>query len=66
MTNFPIFSFPKKGATDCHRTLPPKGQYNLTLQFVAKKKRAPESATVTIFDDAGNANQTISLSGTGK
>jgi hypothetical protein len=66
VTNFPIFSFPKKGATNCHRTLPPKGQCNLTLQFVAKKKGTPESGTVTIFDDAGNANQTIPLSGSGK
>ena len=66
VTNSPIFQFPKKHATNCHQTLPPKGQCNLTLQFIARKKGTPESATVTIFDDAGNANQTISLSGSGK
>jgi hypothetical protein len=66
VTNAPIFSFPKKGATTCHRTLPSKGQCKLTLQFKAKQRGTPESGTLTIFDDAGNANQTIPLSGTGK
>lgn len=66
VSNFPIFSFPKKGATTCHRTLPAKGQCKLTLQFRAQQRGTPESGTVTIFDDAGNADQTIQLSGTGK
>jgi len=66
VTNFPIFSFPKKGATTCHQTLPAQGQCKLTLQFIAKQRGTPETGTVTIFDDAGNANQSIPLSGTGK
>jgi hypothetical protein len=66
VTNFPIFSFPKKGATTCHQTLKAKGQCKLTLQFKATQRGTPESGTVTIFDDAGNADQTIPLSGTGK
>jgi hypothetical protein len=66
VSNFPIFSFPKKGATTCPHQLLPKGQCNLTLQFVAKRKKTPVSGTVTIFDNAANANQTIPLSGTGK
>jgi Cep192 domain 4 len=66
VSNFPIFSFPRKGATTCHRTLPSKGQCKLTLQFRASQRGAPETGTLTIFDDAGNANQSISLSGTGK
>ena len=66
VTNFPIFSFPKKGGTTCRQQLPPKGQCKLTLQFIAKQRGTPETGTVTIFDDAGNANQTIPLSGTGK
>jgi hypothetical protein len=66
VTNFPIFRFPKKGATTCPQHLPPKGQCNLTLEFIPKHRGTPETGTVTIFDDAGNANQTISLSGSGK
>ncbi len=66
VTNFPIFAFPKTGATNCPQHLGPKGQCNLTLQFSPKKKKTPVAGTVTIFDDAGNANQTISLSGKGK
>ena len=66
VTNFPIFAFPKSGATNCPQHLAPKGQCNLTLQFTPKKKKTPVAGTVTIFDDAGNANQTISLSGKGK
>ncbi|HEY6300784.1 MAG TPA: hypothetical protein VIW95_14180 [Candidatus Binatus sp.] len=66
VTNSPIFKFPKKGATTCHQTLPPKGQCNLTLEFIPKHRGTPESGTVTVFDDAGNADQTIPLSGTGK
>jgi hypothetical protein len=66
VTNFPIFSFPKKGATTCHQTLPAKGKCKITLQFRATQRGAPETGSVTIFDDAGNADQTIPLSGSGK
>ena len=61
----PSFTFPKKKATTCHQTLPPKGNCTLTLQFSPRKK-GPLAGTVTIFDNAGNANQTIPLTGTGK
>jgi hypothetical protein len=65
VTNFPSFAFPKKKATTCHQTLAPKGHCTLTLQF-APKSKGPLVSTVTIFDNAANANQTIPLSGTGK
>ena len=66
VSNFPIFSFPRKGGTTCPKHLAPKGQCKLTLQFKARQRGTPESGTLTIFDDAGNADQTIPLSGTGK
>jgi hypothetical protein len=65
VSNFPTFAFPKKKATTCHQTLPPQGNCTLTLQF-APKSKGPLAGTVTIFDDAGNANQMIPLTGTGK
>jgi hypothetical protein len=61
----PSFTFPKKKATTCHQTLPPKGNCTLTLQFSPRKK-GPLAGTVTIFDNAANANQTIPLTGAGK
>ena len=65
VTNFPSFAFPKKKATTCHQTLPPQGHCTLKLQFSPRSK-GPLAGTVTIFDNAGNANQTIPLTGTGK
>jgi hypothetical protein len=65
VTNAPSFRFPKKKATTCTQTLPPMAQCNLTLQFSPRKK-GPLAATVTIFDNAANADQTIPLTGTGK
>ncbi len=65
VTNAPSFKFPKKKATTCHLTLPPMAQCNLTLQFSPRKK-GPLAGTVTIFDNAANADQTIPLTGTGK
>jgi hypothetical protein len=41
------------------------GHCTLTLQF-APKSKGPLAGTVTIFDNAGNANQMIPLTGTGK
>ena len=66
VSNFPIFSFPRTGATTCPQHLPPKGTCQLILQFRPVRKRVPQVGTATIFDDAVNANQTIPLSGTGK
>ncbi len=66
VSNFPIFAFPKKKATTCHQTLPPKGSCTLKLQFKPTSRGVPVFGTVTIFDNAGNANQSIPLSGTGK
>jgi centrosomal CEP192-like protein len=65
VTNAPSFEFPKKKATNCHLTLPPMANCTLTLQFSPRKK-GPLAATVTIFDNAANANQMIPLTGTGK
>jgi hypothetical protein len=65
VSNFPTFAFPKKKATTCHQTLPAMGHCTLKLQFRPTTK-GPLAGTVTIFDNAGNANQTIPLSGTGK
>ena len=65
VTDFPSFAFPKKKATTCHATLAPTAHCTLTLQF-APKSKGPLASTVTIFDNAANANQTIPLTGTGK
>jgi len=64
VSNFPTFAFPKK-ATTCHQTLPAMGHCTLILQF-APKSKGPQAGTVTIFDNAGNADQMIPLSGAGK
>jgi hypothetical protein len=64
VSNFPNFAFPKK-ATTCHQTLAPMGHCTLTLQFSPKSK-GPLAGAVTIFDNAGNADQMIPLSGAGK
>ena len=65
VSNFPTFGFPKKGTTTCHQKLPPKGHCTLKVQF-APTSQGPATGDVTIFDNAGNANQTIPLSGTGQ
>jgi hypothetical protein len=65
VSNFPTFAFPKKKATTCHQTLPPMQHCTLKLQFRPTSK-GPLAGTVTIFDNAANANQMIPLSGTGK
>jgi hypothetical protein len=64
VSNFPNFAFPKK-ATTCHQTLPSMAHCTLTLQF-APKSKGPLVGAVTIFDNAGNADQMIPLSGAGK
>ena len=65
VTNGPSFALPKKKATNCHQTLPPLGNCTLTVQFAPKPKGAL-AGTLTIFDNAANANQMIPLTGTGK
>jgi hypothetical protein len=41
------------------------GHCTLTVRF-APTSKGLQTGTVTIFDDAGNANQSILLSGTGQ
>jgi hypothetical protein len=65
VTNFPIFSFPA-GGTNCHQILPAKKHCKLKVQFTPTSRGTPENGTVTILDNAGNADQTIPLSGTGQ
>jgi hypothetical protein len=65
VSNFPTFAFPKKKGTTCHQTLPPMGHCTLTLQF-APKSKGLQTGSVTVFDNAGNADQMIPLSGTGQ
>ena len=64
VSNFPIFAFPK-GATNCHQVLPAKKHCKLKAEFIPSSTGTPENGTVTIFDSAGIAIQTIQLSGTG-
>jgi hypothetical protein len=58
------FWFPA-GATNCPAQLLPKKKCKLTVRFAPASQGAKFSA-VTIFDNAGNANQVIQLHGTGK
>ena len=51
-------------ATTCGAQLMPKKKCKLKLRF-RPDAVGSKSATLTIFDNAGNANQTISLSGKG-
>jgi hypothetical protein len=55
----------KTGSTTCPAQLLPRKKCKLTLGFAALSK-GPASTTVTIMDNAANANQTIQLQGTGK
>jgi Abnormal spindle-like microcephaly-assoc'd, ASPM-SPD-2-Hydin len=52
-------------ATTCAAQLMPNKKCKLTLQF-RPDAAGPKSATLTIFDNAGNANQVIPLSGNGE
>ena len=51
--------------TTCGAQLFPKKKCKLTLQFEPNSVGA-KSPSVTIFDNAGNANQVIPLSGKGE
>ena len=59
-----IFGFPQ-GASNCHAQLLPKEKCKLTVLF-APQYRGKTYSVVTIFDNAGNANQEIELVGSGK
>jgi len=60
-----VFGFPPASITNCPAQLPPKKKCMLNVEF-APASRGPVSSAVTIFDNAGNANQVIQLQGTGK
>ena len=55
----------KSIATTCGTQLFPKKKCKLTLQF-GPGSVGPKSSSVTILDNAGNANQVIPLSGKGE
>jgi hypothetical protein len=55
----------KSIGTTCGAQLFPKKKCKLTLQFGPNSVGA-KSSSVTIFDNAGNANQVIPLSGKGE
>jgi subtilase family serine protease len=59
-----IFGFPVS-VTNCPAQLLPKEKCMLNVEFAPASQGAVSSA-VTIFDNAGNANQVIQLQGTGK
>ena len=66
LTSPQIFGFPRgQGASTCPAQLGPNKKCKLVVLF-APTSPGPTSSTVTIFDNAGNANQTIELKGTGK
>ena len=66
MTEFPANSPEFSSiATTCAAQLPPKKKCKLTVQFDPTSPGA-KSSTVTIFDNAGNANQVIPLRGKGE
>jgi len=65
VTNFPIFSFPSN-SNNCPPQLFPKKKCKLIVQFTPGSVGPQPSSSVTIFDNAGNANQTIQLNGEGK
>ena len=59
-----VFGFPAR-VTNCPAQLLPKEKCKLNVQFAPASQGATSSA-VTIFDNAGNANQVIKLRGTGE
>jgi subtilase family serine protease len=63
-TNPQIFGFPP-GASNCPTQLMPKEKCKLVVLFESEFS-GPTSSTLTIYDNAGNANQVIELKGTGK
>jgi hypothetical protein len=65
VSNFPAFGFPENGTTTCGAQLLPKKKCKLKVEFGPQAPGAT-SATLTIFDNATGANQTVPLSGTGQ
>jgi subtilase family serine protease len=66
LTSPQIFGFPQGGnASTCPEQLMPKKKCKLVVLF-APTSTGPTSSTITIFDNAENANQTIELKGAGK
>lgn len=63
-TNPQEFGFPA-GATNCPQNLLPKKKCKLKVKFAPQTPGA-KSSTLTIFDNATGANQTVPLSGTGQ
>ncbi len=68
----PMAAFPpsspqefKSVGTTCPPQLLPRKKCKLTVQF-SPDSVGPKSSTLTIFDNAGNANQMIPLSGKGE
>ena len=68
----PMMTFEPAGAdefksvgTTCGAQLLPRKKCKLTLQF-GPDSIGPKSTTLTIFDNAGNANQVVPLSGKGE
>jgi hypothetical protein len=64
-TNPQEFGFPTNLPNNCPTQLLPKKKCTLTLEFFPAST-GQKSSTLTIFDNAGNANQHISLQGSGK
>jgi hypothetical protein len=54
------FGFPLSGATNCPAQLFPKKKCKLKVIF-SPATPGPKSSAVTIFDNAGNANQVVTL-----
>jgi hypothetical protein len=65
VTNFPTFSFPAN-SNNCPQMLFPKKKCKLIVDFAPTTVGPQNPGTVTIFDNAANANQSIPLSGAGK
>jgi hypothetical protein len=70
VTNPQVFGF-AGSATNCPQQLLPQKTCTLTVEFIPAKPGPAScpgfpSCTVTISDNAANANQTIQLSGSGK
>ena len=63
-TNPQEFGFPA-GATTCPQNLPPRKKCKLKVEFAPQTPGA-KASTLTIFDNATGANQTVPLSGTGQ
>jgi hypothetical protein len=55
----------KMGVTTCSAQLMPREKCKLTLQFIPAAT-GPRASSVTIFDNASNANQIVPLSGKGE